>query len=101
MGSTLATAEPGTRARDPVCGMILDVGPDAAPVLHETWGGQTYAFCSEACREAFRADPSRHPPRRLDRGRWALTLRDDASGARLLTIPIVLGGAEASHEAHH
>ena len=62
-------------AADPVCGMAC--GKDA---LRETVGGREECFCSEACRGAFRADPARHPPRRVDRGRWELVLRDDASG---------------------
>ena len=81
---------------DPVCGMAC--GEDA--VRHAV-AGREECFCSEACWEAFRAEPGRHPPRRVDRGKWALTLRDDASGAPLLTVPIVLGGEEAGHEAPH
>lgn len=82
-------------AADPVCGM-----PCRAHDVRQVVGGREECFCSEACREAFRADPSRHPPRRVDRGSWALTLRDDASGAPLLTIPIVLGGKDGGR-AHH
>ena len=39
---------------DPVCGMRID--PDDA-VATEEHDGETYYFCSEACREAFVADP--------------------------------------------
>ncbi|HET8540465.1 MAG TPA: hypothetical protein VFL83_11395 [Anaeromyxobacter sp.] len=81
---------------DPVCGMAC--GEDA---LRRTAGGREECFCSHACWEAFRRDPGRHPPRRVDRGRWALTLRDAAGGAPLLTVPIVLGGEGAGHEAPH
>lgn len=83
-------------AVDPVCGMPC--GEDA---IRESAGGRDACFCSEACRTAFRADPGHHPPRRLERGKWALTLRDDASGAPLLTVPIVLGGEGAGHGAPH
>ena len=55
--ATLVAAQPIVRARDPVCGMVLDTSPDAAPVLQETWHGQIFAFCSEACRQEFRAAP--------------------------------------------
>jgi YHS domain-containing protein len=81
---------------DPVCGMPCGEGSARHAVE-----GREECFCSEACWEAFRADPKRHPSRRVDRGRWALTLRDDASGAPLLTVPIALGGEEAGHETPH
>ncbi len=83
-------------AADPVCGMAC---PKDAP--RESVGGREECFCSDACREAFRAAPRLHPPRRVDRGRWALVLRDDRSGAPLLTVPIALGGEEAGHDAPH
>jgi YHS domain-containing protein len=81
---------------DPVCGMAC--GKDTP---RRALGGREECFCSDACWEAFRADPARHPPRRVERARWSLLLRDDRSGAPLLTVPIVLGGAEAGHDAPH
>ena len=39
---------------DPVCGMRIDPDDAAATVEHD---GKTYYFCSEACRDAFIADP--------------------------------------------
>ena len=39
--------------RDPVCGMRLDPGQR----LEYTYRGLTYQFCSESCREQFRATP--------------------------------------------
>ncbi len=83
-------------AADPVCGMPCPEG-----AAREAIGGREECFCSEACREAFRADPGRHPARRVERGRWALVLRDDRSGAPLLTVPIAHGGEEAGHDAPH
>ncbi len=83
-------------AADPVCGMACGKDP-----LRETIGGREECFCSEACRDAFRADPARHRPRRVERGRWALVLRDDASGAPVLTVPIALGGKEVGLDAPH
>ena len=45
----------GLAGRDPVCGM--QVGPDGLTAeYHET----LYRFCSEACRDAFRADPQHY-----------------------------------------
>lgn len=40
---------------DPVCGMRID--PDDAVATVE-YDGETYYFCSEACRDAFVADPA-------------------------------------------
>jgi YHS domain-containing protein len=39
---------------DPVCGMRIDPDDAAATAEYE---GETYYFCSEACRDAFVADP--------------------------------------------
>jgi Cu+-exporting ATPase len=39
---------------DPVCGMRIDPDDAAATVEHD---GETVYFCSEACRDAFVADP--------------------------------------------
>jgi hypothetical protein len=41
---------------DPVCGMKVD----RSKALLETDAGRTFHFCSEHCREQFRADPERH-----------------------------------------
>jgi Cu+-exporting ATPase len=40
---------------DPVCGMRIDPEDAAATAEYE---GTTYYFCSEACRDAFVADPA-------------------------------------------
>lgn len=42
-------------ATDPVCGMRVDPEEAVASVEHD---GETYHFCSEACRDAFIADPA-------------------------------------------
>jgi len=39
--------------RDPVCGMRLDPGQ----ALEYEYSGQPYHFCSESCRQQFRAAP--------------------------------------------
>ena len=41
-------------ARDPVCGMSVDVTTSYA----EAVGGQTYYFCSENCRQRFDENPT-------------------------------------------
>ena len=40
---------------DPVCGMRIDDGDAASTADHE---GVTYYFCSQACHDAFVADPA-------------------------------------------
>jgi YHS domain-containing protein len=42
-------------ATDPVCGMRIDTDDPAATAEHE---GKTYYFCSQACYDAFVADPN-------------------------------------------
>ena len=44
-------------ARDPVCGMEVDV--ENAPASTE-YNGQTYYFCSEECKEDFERNPERY-----------------------------------------
>jgi YHS domain-containing protein len=43
--------------RDPVCGMELRPGQEAASVNYQ---GRGYHFCSGECRAAFEADPQRY-----------------------------------------
>ena len=82
---------------DPVCGMrCAEGGPRVAD------GERVECFCSEACRARFAEAPGRWPSRPVARGEWKVALRDAASGAPVLTIPVVLGGEEAAHAgAHH
>jgi len=49
--------EGATLVRDPVCGMTVD--PATATEKAE-YGGETYHFCSAACRSAFDKDPARY-----------------------------------------
>jgi len=42
-------------ATDPVCGMRVDPDDAAATVEHD---GSTFYFCSQACADAFEADPA-------------------------------------------
>jgi adenylate cyclase len=54
---------------DPVCGMRIDSDDAAATAVHE---GKTYYFCSQACHEAFVADPASYPAvglARMEHGR--------------------------------
>jgi YHS domain-containing protein len=45
----------GVMKRDPVCGTFVDVELS----VKETASGETLHFCSEHCREAYRAEPAR------------------------------------------
>jgi YHS domain-containing protein len=44
------------QARDPVCGMSVDVTTAYA----EAVGGDTYYFCSETCRQRFDENPAQY-----------------------------------------
>ena len=50
-GSKPAAAE--TKARDPVCGMLVNLSA-ACSALHD---GHTYFFCTVDCRDKFEASP--------------------------------------------
>ncbi len=45
------------RVADPVCGMEVDVG---APSFKEERDGQTFYFCSAACRDEFCRNPAQY-----------------------------------------
>ena len=44
-------------AKDPVCGMQIQLEDAAATEVHE---GRTFYFCSRLCHERFMADPHRY-----------------------------------------
>jgi adenylate cyclase len=48
-------ADRSKRETDPVCGMLL-LPSDI--VARTTWGGTTFAFCSEKCKQEFVGDPA-------------------------------------------
>ena len=45
--------------RDPVCGMAIEPGAATVSAEHR---GQSYRFCSDACRARSAADPERYTP---------------------------------------
>lgn len=49
--SSAPPARHGTAKRDPVCGTFVDVELS----VRESAGGETLHFCSERCRDAYRA----------------------------------------------
>jgi P-type Cu+ transporter len=50
-GSKPTAAE--TKARDPVCGMLVDPSSSSTAL----YAGHSYFFCSADCRAKFQADP--------------------------------------------
>jgi copper/silver-translocating P-type ATPase len=46
-----------TKARDPVCGMMVDPDHSAASAEYQ---GKTYHFCSKGCGAKFQADPEKY-----------------------------------------
>ena len=52
----VAAERAGLPLRDPVCGMVVEPGPDVS-LEHD---GRVYSFCSSACRERFQDDPRRY-----------------------------------------
>jgi Cu+-exporting ATPase len=64
--------------KDPVCGMEIDPGQAPGQSAFE---GQTYFFCSDACKARFDADPSRYATKSNVR-REGLTAVEAADGSR-------------------
>lgn len=69
--------------RDPVCGMIVEPGAEAAQIPHK---GEQYLFCSEGCANKFKSDPGRYAGNAVHRpdGKKA----DDATAGPIFTCPM-------------
>lgn len=80
--------------RDPVCGM------PCAPGSPRVAGR---CFCGADCWRAFSADPTARRPMTSVPLSYDLVLRDDATGAALLTVPLRMGGEGGGHAGarHH
>ena len=52
------------QAKDPVCGMMVDIDKDA---FHSFFEGADYYFCASECKRLFEADPAKYltDPRKL------------------------------------
>jgi xanthine dehydrogenase accessory factor len=57
LGPSMSPAPAVDEARDPVCGMVVDV---ARVRLRSEHDGRTYFFCSAGCRRKFDADPVKY-----------------------------------------
>ncbi len=55
---------------DPVCGMRVDAGHEAASIVHD---GRTILFCSTSCADKFRTDPERYSSDAPNGGRGHLS----------------------------
>lgn len=54
-GATTQSMAGVKTAKDPVCGMEVNIEKAAASSLYQ---GQTYYFCSPGCKKAFDANPA-------------------------------------------
>ena len=55
-GMPMAPAASADRAKDPICGMMVD----KATSIKTTNEGATYYFCADACLKKFQADPKKY-----------------------------------------
>ncbi len=54
----MPASKPGARtAKDPVCGMDVDMDKPPATSVYQ---GKTYYFCATGCKKAFDANPSKY-----------------------------------------
>jgi YHS domain-containing protein len=54
-----APAVSADRAKDPICGMMVDKGR----ALKSTHDGADYFFCAENCQKKFLSEPAKHAPK--------------------------------------
>jgi YHS domain-containing protein len=52
-----APAEKAIRAKDPVCGMDIEITKDAPETQYK---GKTYHFCSKLCKKSFDGSPAKY-----------------------------------------
>lgn len=50
-------AKHAKQAKDPVCGMMVDIDKDA---FHSAYEGQDYYFCASECKTTFDANPAKY-----------------------------------------
>lgn len=87
----------GKPPSDPVCGHLRSAG--STRLDHR---GKTFWFCSEACREAYLADPDRPPVEGAFEGAYQIVFRDLGSRREVLRIPLILeAGGDGGHGHDH
>ena len=53
-------AQTEQRAKDPICGMFVDPSAAAKAGRVSEYGGKTYYFCADECKQQFDQDPKRY-----------------------------------------
>lgn len=83
---------------DPVCGMARRDG-----FAKEHFAGRDYSFCSDACRDAFRAGPEKYTGREHVRGNYTLAFHDTRTDRMVLRVPLEFKGKGEIKDAgrHH
>jgi len=83
---------------DPVCTMAYQNG-----FIKEHLDGKDYFFCSDACRDAFRADPAKYRGRESVQGSYTLAFYDTKTDKAVLRVPLIFSGKGEMKDAgqHH
>ncbi|MHB8882720.1 MAG: YHS domain-containing protein [Thermodesulfovibrionales bacterium] len=83
---------------DPVCTMTY-----RKEFIKEHMGGKDYFFCSEGCRDAFRAEPLKYRGRESVRGNYTLAFYDTKTDKAVLRVPLIFKGKGEMKDAgeHH
>lgn len=84
---------------DPVCNMAYQ-----REFTKEHLDGKDYFFCSDGCRNAFRADPLKYRGRENVRGNYTLAFYDTKTGKAVLRVPLIFkgkGDMKDAGEHHH
>jgi Cu+-exporting ATPase len=69
---------------DPVCGMALTLIED---VETSTFEGQTYGFCSKACKETFEGDPKKYIENPVERKSMSEPMESPEKPAAPIEMP--------------
>jgi YHS domain-containing protein len=83
---------------DPVCAMPYQDG-----FIKETLNGKNYFFCSDACRDAFKANPVKYKGKENVRGSYTLAFYDTKTDKAVLRVPLIFKGEGETKDAagHH
>lgn len=83
---------------DPVCNMAYQSG-----FTKEHLNGKDYFFCSDACRDTFKAGPVKYKGRENVRGNYTLAFYDTKTDKAILRVPLIFKGKGETKDAgeHH
>lgn len=79
---------------DPVCNMVYQNG-----FSKEHLDGKDYFFCSDGCRDAFRAEPVKYKGRENVRGNYTLAFYDTKTDKAVLRVPLIFKGKGETKDA--